>query len=158
MHNIKYFCVVVIIQSRICILKSFTLFHKFKTRKEPDFLINKINYRTKKKWDNSAVLREKEKLEQLHVRVLIISKFCKCTGMLHEWTSFRYHVLYVAKYMKIILKDFTKLKRKKKQLQTLYLKVTKSIVRKRNIYFFLSHEGLYTIIKYFFLLLFVMKI
>lgn len=60
--------------------------------------------------------------------------------------------------MKIILKDFTKLKRKKKQLQTLYLKVTKSIVRKSNIYFFLSHEGLYTIIKYFFLLLFVMKI
>lgn len=61
--------------------------------------------------------------------------------------------------MKIILKDFTKLKRKKKkQLQTLYLKVTKSIVRKRNIYFFLSHEGLYTKIKYFFLLLFVMKI
>lgn len=40
-------------------------------------------------------------------------------------------------------------KKKKKQLQTLYLKVTKSIVRKRNIYFFLSHEGLYTIIKYF---------
>lgn len=49
MHNIKYFCVVEIIQSRIRILKSFTLFHKFKTRKEPDFLINKINYRTKKK-------------------------------------------------------------------------------------------------------------
>lgn len=85
MHNIKYFCVVEIIQSRIRILKSFTLFHKFKTRKEPDFLINKINYRTKKKkMRQISSFREKENLEQLHVRVLTISKFCKCTGMLHE--------------------------------------------------------------------------
>lgn len=155
MHNIKYFCVVVIIQSRICILKSFTLFHKFKTRKEPDFLINKINYRTKKKkMRQISSFREKENLEQLHVRVLIISKFCKCTGMLHEWTSSLCSIIHENHFER-----FHKIKKKKKkQLQTLYLKVTKSIVRKRNIYFFLSHEGLYTIIKYFFLLLFVMKI
>lgn len=149
MHNIKYFCVVVIIQSRICILKSFTLFHKFKTRKEPDFLINKINYHTKKKDETTQQFY----LEQLHVRVLIISKFCKCTGMLHEWTSSLCSIIHENHFER-----FHKIKKKKKQLQTLYLKVTKSIVRKRNIYFFLSHEGLYTIIKYFFLLLFVMKI
>lgn len=64
-------------------IKIVTLFHKSKTRKEPDFLINKINYE-KKRCDNSAVLREKENLEQLHVHVLIISKLCKCSGMLHE--------------------------------------------------------------------------